>query len=342
MAQSTIDDRLVPALTSDATYPRSQLPVIGEEEIPNCPVCDHVGYHPFAAGYDYELESCANRWQFVQCDECTHVWLNPRPVVSALPVIYPPHYYAYNYEATINRVARWGKAQLDRRKLQSIINSLGRRPESYLDIGCGTGRFLRSMEQYGLARQNIYGLELDEAVVEPLRREGYQAWCRRVEECVEIPAESIDLATMFHVIEHVDDPRTVMQGIARWLKPGGVLALETPNLDSWDARKFRETWWGGYHIPRHWNLFSPPTLSRLFEDAGFEVVGCRFLTGHSFWMFSFHHALKYGNPRRPGLAWWFNPFRSLPVLTAFCLLDMFRSTLGARTSAMLMIGRKRS
>jgi len=43
----------------------------------------------------------------------------------------------------------------------------------------------------------------------------------------------------------------------------GALVVETPNLDSWDARLFKETWWGGYHIPRHWTLFDANSLRRL-------------------------------------------------------------------------------
>ena len=61
--------------------------------------------------------------------------------------------------------------------------------------------------------------------------------------------------TMFHVIEHVADPPRVAERVARWLAPGGVFAVETPNLESLDARLFRERYWGGYHFPRHWHLY---------------------------------------------------------------------------------------
>ena len=57
-----------------------------------------------------------------------------------------------------------------------------------------------------MSRDRLYGLELDPATVERLRARGYQAFCARVEECEDIPEGSLDLITMFHVIEHVDAP----------------------------------------------------------------------------------------------------------------------------------------
>jgi SAM-dependent methyltransferase len=145
---------------------------------------------------------------------------------------------------------------------------------------------------------------------------------------------------MFHVIEHVDDPKAVVKQIATWLTAGGHLVVETPNIDSWDAKMFQKTFWGGYHIPRHWTLFNESSIRTLLEDAGFEVIGVSYKTGHSFWMYSFHHALKY-HLSLPWLARFFDPLRGVPALIACTGFDIVRSALGFRTSAMLVIARKR-
>ena len=162
-----------------------------------------------------------------------------------------------------------------------------------------------------------------------------------MEDCTEIADGSIDLATMFHVIEHVDDPGTVARRVAKWLTPGGVFAVETPNIDSYDARKFKQAFWGGYHIPRHWNLFSPVTLAKLLSDAGLEVVATKYQTGHSFWMYSYHHLTRFGPKQDVKGAAKFNPFGgSLLRLAAFTGFDKMRAALGRKTSAMLMLARK--
>jgi SAM-dependent methyltransferase len=315
-------------------------PTIGTEDVPACPVCGGSDYAQFAVGFDYELLTCSNPWRFVQCRACQHVWLNPRPAVAELGVVYPPTYYAYHYDG-INPIVRKAKEMLDGRKIAKIVRHCPKPPKSYLDVGCGDGRFLRVMERLGVPRSGLYGLELDKRVVEQLRNQGYDGvFCARAEDVSSFPESGIDLVTMFHVIEHVDNPGIVIGRIRRWLSPGGVFALETPNLDSLDARLFRRTYWGGYHIPRHWNLFTLAAITRLLTDNGFDVMATVFQTGHSFWLYSLHHAVRYEGKSRPRAGAWFDPMESLVGLAGFTAFDLCRSALGSKTSAMLVICRK--
>ena len=333
-------DRAPPQQTANLPpgFEEPAIPQIATEPVDRCAVCGSRQSRAFAEGFDYELRTCRNRWHFVACTDCNCVRLDPRPSASALGIIYPPTYYAYNYDAQISPLARRAKGWLDKRKFAGILRHLSRPPASYLDVGCGNGRFLDLMASRGMPAGSLYGLELDRTTVDRLKARGYQVFSERVEECDDIPAGSIDLATMFHVIEHVDRPDAVIRRLAEWLAPGGVLALETPNLDSWDARLFQDRYWGGYHIPRHWHLFTPPTLTRLLTAAGLDVVAVRYETGHSFWLYSLHHLLRYGTPPHPALAARFNPMGgSLVALAAVTTFDKFRAALGAATSAMLLI-----
>ena len=122
--------------------------------------------------------------------------------------------------------------------------------------------------------------------------------------------------------------------------PAGCSRSRHRTSTAWIDGWFKQSFWGGYHIPRHWNLFSPEALARLLTDAGLEIVDTRFQTGHSFWMWSVHHRVRYGTPPRPRVARWFNPFKGLPFLAAFTAFDMLRGQLGARTSAMLIVARR--
>jgi len=324
----------VPAELRDA-----RIPLIATEDVPACAVCGGLATTSYAHGYDYELRTCRNDWQFVRCAACGHVWLNPRPTVDALAVIYPPEYYAYDYETRVHPVARWAKSRLDDRKLDTIVERLPRTPGTFLDIGCGSGRYLHAMHRRGLQPRDIHGLELDAGTVARLAKEGFSVAARRVEDA-DIPSGSIDLATMFHVLEHVDSPDRVMKRVGDWLSPNGIVAVETPNLDSLDRRLFTDTFWGGYHFPRHWHLFTPETLGRLLATAGLEPIATLYQTGHSFWMYSIHHRLRYGAKPRPRLARWFDPFGGVGVLAAVTAFDLTRAAFGAQTSAMLMLARR--
>jgi 2-polyprenyl-3-methyl-5-hydroxy-6-metoxy-1,4-benzoquinol methylase len=316
--------------------------LIETHEVPACPVCGERERAPYATGHDYESQTCENTWRMVECRTCRHVWLDPRPAESELGVIYPPDYYAYRYESAVHPIALRAKAWLDERKLSGIVRAMPRAPQTFVDVGCGDGRYLRAMAKRGVPMSSCCGIELDEGVVAGLRGEGFAALNARVEDIDALPVGEADLLTMFHVIEHVDDPGAVVANIARWLSPDGLFALETPNVESLDARLFRDRFWGGYHFPRHWNLFRPSTIERLLADHGLEVVDVRYQTGHSFWMWSMHHRLRYGRRPRPRLAGAFYPFSGfLPLLVGFTGFDRVRAALGARTSAMLVLARRR-
>lgn len=327
------ETRLPPGFRADA-------PEISTERVASCPICRSVNRSRFASGYDYELQTCRNEWHFWRCGECKAVWLDPRPTAAELDVIYPCTYYAYTRSEKVHGIARKGKELLDRIKLSSFLKRTGA-PSSFLDIGCGDGRYLDLFTRRGISKDRIYGLDLSQEQVRRLHERGYQVYRRRVEECCEIPTGSIDLATMFHVIEHVADPVRVVSKIADWLSPGGALVIETPNLDSWDARLFQQQWWGGYHIPRHWTLFEADSLARLLEQCGLQVKQCTYQTGHASWMNSFHHAAKYNmRVACPRLADWFELPKGLPMLIAFTGFDVLRRVLGARTSTILMVAQK--
>ncbi|HYV98581.1 MAG TPA: class I SAM-dependent methyltransferase, partial [Gemmatimonadaceae bacterium] len=147
--------RAAPPLQPPAEFLDASVPEIPTERVGACIVCGGTTTHVYATGYDFELRTCRNLWTFVQCESCGHVWLNPRPAVSTLGTIYPPSYYAYDYEARVHALARRGKGWLDTRKLGSIIARGARTPRSYLDIGCGSGRYLRAMVERGVARTSV-------------------------------------------------------------------------------------------------------------------------------------------------------------------------------------------
>jgi 2-polyprenyl-3-methyl-5-hydroxy-6-metoxy-1,4-benzoquinol methylase len=318
----------------------TEAPLLKKTPIPNCPVCEASRGVLWTNGQDYELETNSDWWEIRHCCDCDHLWLDPRPHLEELGVIYPAHYYAYNYEQSVPYLARKGKALLDELKLKPLLSLLGREPESFLDVGCGSGRYLKLMRQKGLDCSKIFGLELSEEGVRKLREEGFQAFNERVESCTQIPESSIDVITMFHVIEHVDRPREVLEKLYGWLRPGGLLIMETPNFASLDGQIFRNRFWGGYHFPRHWNIFSKDSLTKLVTQTGFTMESLRFQTGHAFWMWSFHHWLKYGW-NSPRLGRLFHPIDgALPLLAGFTAFDLLRSRMGSETSAVVAVGRR--
>lgn len=295
---------------------------------------------PVATGFDFEYESTHDCFKFMRCANCGLVYLNPRPTADELPTIYPHDYYAYHYQDVVHPLARAVKSFLDARKMDGWLAHLRDEKPRFLDVGCGDGRYLRALHKRGDPKDRLWGVELDRNVVESLRREGFRACHGRIECITELPAEGFDLIVMLQVLEHVADPGACVDRLASLLDRDGVLVLETPNVRSLDRILFRKRYWGGYHFPRHWNLFDEGTLRALLDRHGLETIGVRFLPAPSFWIYSLRHVAKYAW-RMPGLARVLNPLRNLPLQAVFTSFDMARAAIGLRTSNMQVTARRR-
>ena len=297
-----------------------------------CGVCASQSGEPFAHGKDFEYRTSDDTFQMVRCTECSNVYLNPRPAVEELSVIYPANYYSYNYDTAINPIALKAKDILDARKVKAWLKHVPTKQPQFLDIGCGNGRYLEMLHKLGVDKSKLYGVELSEPGIEALKCQGYQAFYGRIEDVYEqLPENSFDLIVMLQVLEHVDNPAEVVRCLSKLLKPGGALIIETPNTESIDVMLFKSSYWGGYHFPRHWNLLNQATLTRVAESNGLKIKTFNFLPAHSFWIFSLHHMIE-DSWHQDWLAHFFNPCQNLLLLSFFTGLDMVRAKCGFKTS----------
>jgi len=84
---------------------------------------------------------------------------------------------------------------------------------------------------------------------------------------------SFDAITMYHVLEHVLDPTSLLKECYRLLSPGGHLVMAMPNVGSLGHRIFRQHWLA-LDPPRHLCLWRAATLSKVLRDTGFRVLRC--------------------------------------------------------------------
>ena len=305
----------------------------------HCCVCGSDDGDVVGRGQDYEYETTADVFRVVRCRSCGLYFLNPRPAAEDLRLIYPKEYYSYNYSGAVHPIARAVKAWLDARKGRSWLKDLTTTTPRILDVGCGDGRYLRMFDSWGVPKTQIWGTELDATVVQQLQEQGFQVREGVIEVIHDVPMAYFDLIVLLQVIEHVADPPGTVRRLAELLAPGGILVIETPNVDSLDFRLFCRRYWGGYHFPRHWNFFNSKTLSRLLTSVGLHVVRVRYLPAHTFWLYSIHHIVKYAwGFRRLSLL--LNPLRNIPLLALATGFDMLRATLGFKTSNMQVVARK--
>jgi 2-polyprenyl-3-methyl-5-hydroxy-6-metoxy-1,4-benzoquinol methylase len=136
-----------------------------------------------------------------------------------------------------------------------------------LDVGAAGGAFVLEAARSGF---DAFGVEPAPAFAAHAREAlGVDVRDGRVEDLA-LPAGSVDVATMWHVLEHIPEPLSTLDVLRAALRPGGLLVVEVPNLDSVAARRDGVAW---THLDPevHVSQFTPRTLSALLERAGFTV-----------------------------------------------------------------------
>jgi SAM-dependent methyltransferase len=151
------------------------------------------------------------------------------------------------------------------REKLAILRSVGAPPASVLDIGAGRGAFVAGATASGY---RATGLEPGPSGESAQATNGI---IRATLEDAAIPEGSIDVATMWHVLEHLDRPAESLELVSRWLRPGGALIVAVPNLGSWQARLGGRRW---FHldVPRHRAHYTPAGLSAVLQRAGLAPV----------------------------------------------------------------------
>jgi len=191
------------------------------------------------------------------CTNCTHKFCHPIPADIGV-----------NYKDVVDEeyLKHEGSRKLASRKLLRAL--MVHCPNGKLvDIGCATGDFLQEAKASGF---NAEGIEPCAWSAEVARRRGIVVHQELLEQAADRHPAEYDIATLWGVIEHFADPAAEVARIARILKPGGLFAIWTGDVDSITSRILGRKWW--YWQGQHIQYFTDKSLERLLSKAGFEVV----------------------------------------------------------------------
>jgi 2-polyprenyl-3-methyl-5-hydroxy-6-metoxy-1,4-benzoquinol methylase len=289
-----------------------------------CCVCETDDAEPVGVGKDFEYRTSSDTFLAMRCHSCGLVYLNPRPSVSEFEKIYPPTYHAFDFSEKDFGFVYKVRSRLEAKRLLSWCRGL---PDDarILDVGCGDGFHLNLLREYGKKSWRLEGIDVDKRAVEMAEKSGLKVHLGSVE-AIDLPNDAYDLAFMVQTIEHVEKPDEILSAVKKLLKPGGKLVIVTDNTASLDFRFFKGGYWGGYHFPRHWNLFNQNSLTKLAEKTGFEVEDLTTQVSPVNWVYSIHNWLvDLEKPR-----WLIDQFtlKSTVSLSAFTALDIVLQKLG--------------
>ncbi|MGH8670547.1 MAG: class I SAM-dependent methyltransferase [Burkholderiales bacterium] len=277
---------------------------MADSAVAACPLCATAGKHAYS-GRDIML-GLPKVYAYHTCPSCKAVYQHPMPDKQTIAGFYPAHYDVYREDAKPKTIGLFEKAVLHRwygyRSLQSPVayrvlaglvgwgfhrDSIAAVDAgSALDIGCGNGRFLRKLRELGW---HCEGLDFSQTAVEVCRAAGLKVHHGDLYSAG-FSDRSFDLVTTRHVIEHVPDPAALMEEIARILKPGGRVIIQTPNSQALARGRFGAHWYAN-DIPRHLVLFCPTNLDALASRFGLECIRSKTCTSPKIILNSIDYAL---------------------------------------------------
>jgi SAM-dependent methyltransferase len=197
------------------------------------------------------------------CRRCGLVWSNPRPREDEVRRYYSREYrldYKGRATPSLRHVARSGRGALNRyRALAPFL----RRGDRVLDAGAGGGEVvyvLRSLgfDATGLEPDEQYAMHAREALGVPVTTGFIQD--------ASFPHGSFDVITMYHALEHVEDPSAILSRLRTWMAEGALLLVEVPNVEARCMAPARR-----FHFAHFYN-FNRATLEGLGRKAGFDPI----------------------------------------------------------------------
>jgi SAM-dependent methyltransferase len=240
-------------------------------------------------GEDFEYRTSTDTFLAVRCRGCGLVYLKHRPAISELSRVYPPNYHAFDFSAQRFGLAYAVRRRLEARRLLDFCRGLP--PDArIIDVGCGDGFHLKLLREFGPPTWSLEGVDTSEQAVAAASQAGLRVHQGPIQELHSL-RDRYDLALLIATIEHVDAPVDVLAAVRSLLRPGGRVVVVTDNAESGSFRMFSGRHWGGYHFPRHWNLFSHATLARLAECADLEVERIGTMVSPVNWVYSIRNAL---------------------------------------------------
>ena len=264
-------------------------PSLELEEVLYCPYCgSDQNDLTYQSVRDYSFSTAPGEWQYWSCKCCESLYLSPRPTKNSIGKAYKAYYThlvkdQLFIKVLINRLrmrfkheclSHWLGAELNPRiglpkligflllplkvliRIPCELQFLATKPRgSLIDVGCGGGVMLDLAQQLGWT---VRGLEIDPIACMAAKNMGLNVTQGSYSEMGKI-IEKFDCVLCSHVLEHVHEPRVMLDFMTAALKVNGYLILTLPNANS-DLRFRFGKFWRGLEAPRHLSI---PTTSHM-------------------------------------------------------------------------------
>ena len=291
----------------------------------NCIICNRSeGFLTIGNGFDYEFKTNKLKWWNSYCKKCDHFFLNPRPIIDEAFNIYPKNYYpALNYTEFTEKIILFMRYIFERKRYLKLARYLPNNP-CIIDVGVGDGRVLGYLRHILGKEVKLIGIDIS---VDNKTKEYFK---EINVEYIESSIENLDLKKnklnadlilMNQVLEHLWDPKKVFKKFSFILNVNGVVFIETPNPNCFLRKIQGNKFWGGWHRPRHLNLFSKKSFKLFLKNINFSLEEYSEFAVPAFWIMGIRNYFNVSTHKNRGFIGKFFSLQNIVSLIIFTILE---------------------
>lgn len=231
------------------------------KEIIDCPVCGNTEFTKHVECQDHLTSK--EKFVLKKCKSCELIITTPIP--SQLAKYYQsPEYISHTDSGTnlINQIyltARKYTLQQKRRLIEEY-SAKG----TLLDIGCGTGNFLKVCQEKNWSVQGVEPSEHARSIAK-------KSLSNIEEKITDVTDKNINAITLWHVLEHIPDINNTIQQIKSLLNQNGTIFIAVPNYESYDSTVYKKHW-AAYDVPRHLWHFNQKSMTYLTAKHSLRII----------------------------------------------------------------------
>lgn len=235
--------------------------------VKNCPVCGSNNYIKVLTASDYLVSN--ESFEIMECNDCSLRFTSPIPDSNEVVNYYKSDKYISHAKRVtsifdiVYKIVR----KFTLRSKRKIVKRISQKQSGMLlDIGCGTGEFLKTMQQSGW---EVTGVE-EGAEVREIAETNTDSTIMNQKGFFK-SEQKYDVITLWHSLEHLNTLTRFLEKISISLNANGVIIIAVPNYKSFDAEYYKQDW-AAYDVPRHLYHFSFEAMVKLMGKFGFELM----------------------------------------------------------------------
>jgi 2-polyprenyl-3-methyl-5-hydroxy-6-metoxy-1,4-benzoquinol methylase len=258
------------------------------QRLKKCPLCKSGHFLNFKEVPDFAVSK--EKFYLCQCVDCKLIFTNPRPTKKSISQYYQSENYishqdkANNLTNLLYKIVR----KITIKQKLKWLKEFNKEKSNLLDIGCGTGYFLKE------AKDNdwkVTGIEPNPTARKIAKKKKIKVYSdlKKID-----TTNKFQAITLFHVLEHIHSLRKTGKKLVELLEDEGTLYIAVPNYNSKDSMLYGEKW-AGWDVPRHLYHFTQETMQIFADKMGMEIKGKKPMLFDSYYVSLLSE--KYKNPQ---------------------------------------------